>query len=179
MKMVIVIVILVAGSCSTSRAQTHDEKLSSGMKDAFELIKNLSGSWQGSVQWTGAITRKGKMDASYYLTGNGSAVVENLLDHGTPVMTSVYHMDGPGLRVTHYCGTGNQPRLKADTFDPKKKWVTFQFIDITNAPNPDAAHVSGLELQFVNAGECHVVFTFTKAGAVSWEHITLKRTKLN
>jgi hypothetical protein len=55
----------------------------------------------GSVEWSGARTEKGKMNATYYLTGAGSSVVENLTVNGTALMTSVYHLDGLDLRMTH------------------------------------------------------------------------------
>jgi hypothetical protein len=48
-----------------------------------------------------------------YLTGNGSALVESLIMGGVPTMTTVYHLDEADLRMTHYCGAKNQPRLKA------------------------------------------------------------------
>jgi len=66
------------------------------------------------------------MSASYYITGNNSAVVENLTTGGTPNMTSVYHLDGADLRMTHYCGAGNQPRLKAERIDaaPGSLWIS-------------------------------------------------------
>ena len=52
------------------------------------------------------------MNATYYVTGNSSAVVENLINESTPVMTSVYHLDGRDLRMTHFCGAQNQPKTE-------------------------------------------------------------------
>ena len=69
----------------------------------FAQLKSLAGDWKGTFEWTGARTGKGSMNASYYLTGNGSALVENLIMEGAPIMTSVYHLDGVDLRMTHYC----------------------------------------------------------------------------
>ena len=46
---------------------------------ALEQIKSLVGDWEGTAEWTGARTGKYPMNASYYVTGNGSAVVENLI----------------------------------------------------------------------------------------------------
>jgi hypothetical protein len=63
----------------------------------------LAGDWTGTFEWTGGRKDSGKMNATYYLTGNGSAVVENLTIGGLPSMTSVYHLDGSDLRMTHYC----------------------------------------------------------------------------
>jgi hypothetical protein len=74
--------------------------------NAFNSIKTLVGDWEGTFQWIGT-ARKGQMNARYYLTGNGSAVVEDLTSDGkTPNMTTVYHLNGTELRATHYCGAG-------------------------------------------------------------------------
>src|SRR5213596_1759766 len=61
--------------------------------DTFNLIKALVGDWEGSYEWIGK-NRKGPMNASYYLTGNGTAVVEDLIVDGNANMTAVYHLDG-------------------------------------------------------------------------------------
>ena len=76
---------------------------------AYQRLKTLVGEWRGSVEWTGARTGSGVMSARYYLTGNGTAIVENLETDGTVAMTSVYHLDGGELRLTHYCGAGPAP----------------------------------------------------------------------
>ena len=61
---------------------------------ALERFRGLEGRWTGTFAWSGARSAKGNMDAEYYVTGNGSAVVENLLSDGKPTMTTVYHLDG-------------------------------------------------------------------------------------
>ncbi len=92
----------------------HDQGGSPPAKanDTFNLLKALVGDWQGSYEWLGK-NRKGPINARYYLTGNGTAVVEDLIVDGNANMTTVYHLDGADLRATHYCAAGNQPRLKA------------------------------------------------------------------
>ena len=142
---------------------------------ALARLRTLAGNWQGSLQWTGARTGSGRMDATYYLTGNGSAIVENLTVDGVPSMTSVYHLDGADLRMTHYCGAQNQPRLKARRIDLDRGILEFSFVDITNAPSPDAPHVHGLEIRFLDADHVTLTFLFTSAGKESREHIDLRR----
>ena len=46
---------------------------------AFGQFKSLAGDWEGTYEWTGARTAGGSLSATYYLTGNGSALVENLI----------------------------------------------------------------------------------------------------
>src|SRR5215470_13374956 len=106
--------------------------------EALDWIKKLAGDWSGSIQWSGARSEQGKIDARYRVTGNGTAIVEDLIQSGTgtPIMTSVYHLDAGNLRMTHYCGAGNQPRLKAGSIDAAQKIIRFDFVDITNLATP-------------------------------------------
>ena len=141
----------------------------------LERLKGLVGKWHGSVEWTGARTDRGEMDAEYSLTGHGTAVVENLVSRGEVIMTSVYHLDGPTLRMTHYCGVGNQPRLKAeDSGDPRR--LRFAFVDATNLADPRAPHVDGVELFFRDPARVDLSFHFTAPKGDSLERIALTRT---
>jgi hypothetical protein len=143
--------------------------------EALAKLRTLAGSWEGTFQWTGARTDAGQMNATYYVTGYGSAVVENLGDTSSPSMTSVYHLDGADLRMTHYCGTQNQPRLKARRIDLAQGIVEFSFVDITNVRSPDAPHVHGVEIQFRDADHLTLTFLFSSTGKESRERIELKR----
>lgn len=105
--------------CSGLSAQTNATA-------AFNKLKVLSGDWEGTAAWTGQTP--GKISAHYSTTGNESAVFESL-SYG---MTSVYHLDGTDLRMTHFCAAQNQPRLKAPAFGPENSGVKFSFVDKTN-----------------------------------------------
>jgi hypothetical protein len=141
----------------------------------FVRLKSLAGDWKGTFEWSGARTGTGAMNASYYLTGGGSALVENLISDGAPVMTSVYHLDGPGLRMTHYCAAQNQPRLKAERIDSAQGAIDFGFVDITNLKSADAPHVHGLELRLIDPNHITVTFLFQSGGKESRERIALDR----
>jgi len=144
---------------------------------AFDNLRALAGDWTGTFTWSGARAASGKMDAQYYLTGNGSAVVENLVVDGTPTMTSVYHRDGNDLRMTHFCGARNQPRFKATAIAPGASRVTFSFVDITNLASPEAGHVQGFEIRFLAPDHVTLTFHFVGGGKESDERIDLKRKK--
>ena len=141
----------------------------------FLRLKSLAGDWTGTFEWSGARTGTGTMNASYYLTGGGSALVENLISDGAPVMTSVYHLDGPGLRMTHYCAAQNQPRLKAERIDSEQGVIDFGFVDITNLKSADGPHVHGLELRLIDPNHITVTFLFQGGGKESRERIALDR----
>ena len=142
---------------------------------ALAQLRGLAGQWEGSFEWTGARTATGKMNATYSETGNGSAVIESLTVDGVPAMTSVYHLDGADLRMTHFCAAQNQPRLKAHQIDIAKGILDFEFVDATNLRSQDAPHVYGLEMRLLNADHVTLAFLFEGAGKRSREFIDLKR----
>ncbi|HUD71683.1 MAG TPA: hypothetical protein VMQ62_06935 [Dongiaceae bacterium] len=141
----------------------------------FEWIKSLVGDWEGTLEWSGARTGKGDLRALYRLTGNGSAVVEDLIMGEVPSMTSVYHLDGADLRMTHYCAAGNQPRLKATGIDPKEHALHFDLVDVTNLKSPTAGHVTRVDLKVVDPNHLNLTFTFEGSGREAYEAIQVTR----
>ncbi len=95
----------------------------------FEMLKQgLVGEWTGTVE---PISKP--VEATFYLTGNGSALVEDIrrLDKDSRMHT-VYHLDGDDLRLTHFCSFRNQPRLRAKSLSTDGKTVEFELVDVTN-----------------------------------------------
>ncbi len=156
---------------AASAEQTASDK-------ALERLRGLAGEWEGTLEWSGARTGTGRVRASYSTISYGSAVVENLYmgDSELPSMTSVYHLDGSDLRMTHYCGARNQPRLKASRIDEAGGVVQFAFVDGTGLVE-HPAHVAGVELRFLSNDRLVVRFTFEGDGKTSTEHIELSRTR--
>jgi hypothetical protein len=169
-KVLCIVVGCAATICALSAEQTESSK-------ALSQIKALTGNWSGTFQWTGGRNDSGSMNATYYLTGNGSAVVENLINDSAPVMTSVYHLDGHDLRMTHFCGAQNQPRLKARRIDLDHGAIDFEFVDATNLRSSYAPHVRGLEIRLVDANHLTLTFLFQSGSVESREEINLRRTE--
>lgn len=141
-------------------------------------LRGLAGDWEGTLEWTGGRTGTGPVRATYRLTGNGSAIVEDLVMNNAaiPSMTSVYHLDGPDLRMTHYCGANNQPRLKASRIDEERGVIQFSFVDATNL-SAQPAHVEAVEIRFLPDDRLVIEFTFTGGATKSLEHIELRRAR--
>ena len=143
---------------------------------AMEKLRGLAGEWEGPVEWTGARSDRGTMHASYFVTGLGSAVVETLSEPGgSPAMSTVYHRDGADLRLTHFCGAQNQPRLKASRIDPAQGALDFDFVDATYLAAREAPHVTGLQVRFLAPDRLGLTFRFEGGGKVSLERIELAR----
>ena len=145
----------------------------------FEKMKNLVGIWEGTYEWTGVMEASGTLKVQYYLSGMGSALIENILsDDGVVTMTSVYHLDHDKLRATHYCAANNQPRLIAKDIENSKK-VTFEFVDITNLTSIDMGHVNGITLELMGPEQHHIVFDYVSSKGKSVERIALRKQSSN
>jgi len=127
------------------------------------------------MEWRGGRTGSGPIAATYMVTGYGSAVIETLKDGAKPTMTSVYHLDNGDLRMTHFCGAGNQPRLKADRIDLASGVLDFDFVDATNLASPQAPHVDGFMMRFADDDHIIIEFRFIANGVRSVETIDLRR----
>lgn len=124
----------------TGRAQSGGQK-------PFDLMKSLTGNWEGKS------SEGAPVHVSYKVTAGGSAIMSEIQSEGqgkSEDMISMIAMDGDRVLLTHYCSAGNQPRMQAST-SPDGKSVTFKFVDATNLANPDAGHMD------------HVVFTSVDA----------------
>jgi hypothetical protein len=52
---------------------------------------------------------------------------------------------GGALVLTHFCGAGNQPRMRATRIDDGGRQVAFEMYDITNLSDPQAYHTTSLD----------------------------------
>jgi len=114
---------------------------------SFDALKSLAGDWVGKDP-TGK-----PMQVSYRVTSGGSAMMSELrksIDGESEDMISMIHMDGGRLLLTHYCQTGNQPRMSAAA-SPDGKTITFTMVDATGLPDADALHMSRVVFTLVDA----------------------------
>ena len=87
-----------------------------------------------------ALHMKGEsVEDIFSLTAGGTAVMaEDKM--GAEEMLSLFYVDGDRLLMTHFCPSGNQPRMQA-TISPDLKTISFDFLDATNLPNRQAGHM--------------------------------------
>jgi hypothetical protein len=108
-------------------AQDNPPKSASAQSDAkkaFEKLKTLEGSWQGSV---------GDLSVQLIIrvTAFGSAIMHDATGHNAPgnhEITLIY-MEGDRLLMTHYCDAGNRQRLEGK-LSPDEKSVEFSLLDV-------------------------------------------------
>lgn len=138
---------------------------------AFEKLKSLQGLWDESA-WSDE--GGGRRVVEYRLTGDGTSLIEEFT--GEPAMTTVYHMDGNELRMTHFCNAGNQPRMKATSWDGGDS-IQFEFVDVTNLSSPDAYHTRTLRIEFIDENRVDLHFVGLKEGRDVPGTVSLTRRK--
>ncbi len=157
-RLAIITLCLVAATAALANADSAEPRPPGIPAQTFEQMKSLIGTWHGEG-------RRGPVTVTYSLTGRGSALIETFEDEGpSDGMSSVYHMDGEDLMVTHYCGAGNQPRMKAATFDPGEGLVRFDLMDVTNLSAPSAYHTREVELVLKDENHIEVKFDGEEEG---------------
>jgi hypothetical protein len=94
----------------------------SDAKKAYEKLKTLTGSWEGTV---------GDLSAQITIrvTSAGSAIMHDAFMAKTNKIT-MFYLEGDRLFLTHYGGEGNRPRFEGKlTADGKS--IEFNFLDVS------------------------------------------------
>jgi hypothetical protein len=134
---------------------------------SFDLLKQMEGNWAGK-------DGKGQpVKVSFRSTAGGSAIMSEIQGHGETMIT-MFHMDGDRLLMTHYCGAGNQPRMKVTTADAKS--ISFEFMDGTNI-GPGDGHMQLATFSLPDADHQLEDWTFLNDGKEMKELFTLERVK--
>jgi hypothetical protein len=137
-------------------------------RKSFDLLKGMEGNWAGKKQQGQPI------QITFRLTAGGSALMSEIHGHGPENMVTMFHMDGDRLLMTHYCGAGNQPRMKVISADAKS--VSFEFLDGTNI-GPGDGHMQHVTFSQPD-GDHHVEeWVFLDHGKEMKELFTLERVK--
>ncbi|QPQ55145.1 hypothetical protein IC614_00525 [Allosphingosinicella flava] len=133
----------------------------------FDQLKQLEGTWSN-------IDGKG-LTISFKTIANGSALVETWGSaKGRQTMT-IYHMDGGRLLATHYCGQGNQPRLRLAS-PPSQDVMAFEFVDATDL-DAEESHQHGFTMEIMGRDALRKTETYVTNGKAETETITFQRVK--
>ncbi len=123
----LIILVATAAVALPQQMQMPMPKTSGPQSDAqkaFEKLKTLAGSWEGtymgiSMKMTIRVTSSSN---AILHEGTSSAMKDN------PI-TMIY-VDGDRLLLTHYCDSGNRPRMQGK-LSPDGNTVTFDFLDVS------------------------------------------------
>ena len=142
----------------------------SGAKKTFDALKTLQGTWEGKDP------QGHPVKVTFRETAGGSALMSEILGEGPEDMVTMFHMDGDRLLMTHYCGAGNQPRMKA-ALAPDGKTIVFDFMDATNLASPEAGHMHHVVFVIADADHHTEEWAFLDHGKEMKELFTLQRMK--
>jgi hypothetical protein len=156
-----VVALIVLAAAAPSRIVTAEQSPSDA---AFERLKSLVGTWETVEKGS---KRPGV--ATYTLTGGGKVLLE-VMGGG---MATAYHLDKGTLVLTHFCGAGNQPRMRVKTIENDGRHFVFEMYDITNHPNRDSYYSSALDVRFVADGTVELTYRGMTAGRESTQTFQL------
>ena len=136
----------------TTSGQTNAPAPSDAQK-AFEKMKTLAGSWQGTV-----------MNISINVTirpaSSGTVILhEATTSGGRPPdhEITMFYVDGDRLLATHYCDGGNQARFEGK-LSPDGKTIEFGFLDV--AGSTKGGMVKRMVITTIDANKHLIEFTF-------------------
>jgi hypothetical protein len=142
-------------------------------KAVYERFKSLEGDWAGR-------STKGWTDRVNYKTiAGGSVVMESSFEaHPNEMMTTMFHLDGERLLLTHYCVARNQPRLMLTAVSDDGTVCDFTFLDATNLASRDKGHMDRCMVRFISPESFSARWTWYQDGTESWmEEIIHERVK--
>jgi hypothetical protein len=123
------ILLVVVMGHSTFVAQTTTRPTNaaspSDAQKAFEKLKTLAGSWQGTIATI-------PINMTIRVASSGSAILhEANTDGGRPPNHEItmFYVEGDRLLATHYCDAGNRQRWEGK-LSPDGKTFEFNFIDV-------------------------------------------------
>jgi len=173
MRKLTLLIILVATAAIALPQQMPMPKTSGPQSDAqkaFETLKTLAGSWEGTYMGMSA-------KITIRVTSTGNAILHEMTASGRPddPITMIY-VDGDRLLLTHFCDSGNRPRMQGK-LSPDGNTVTFDFLDVSG--NAEKFLMHDVMFTIVDADHHIEGFTYSVNGKppIRAPGIQLQRTK--
>jgi hypothetical protein len=136
----------------------------------FKKLKTLKG------YWTGMASDGRPIQVSNRVTSGGSALMSAM--QGQEDTVTMIHLDGDRVLLTHYCATGNQPRM-VGTVSPDGKTITFIYLDATNLLSSQQGHMQRVVFNLIDSDHHTESWEFVAADGKQQMHefFDLRRTK--
>ena len=174
MRKLTILIILVATVASAQEMSMpmHSPKTGgspSEAQKAFEKMKTMAGSWQGNVMGM-------SVQETIRVTSRGNAILHEMTSSAMPdnPITMIY-VDGDRLLLTHYCDSGNRPRMEGK-MSADGNSIEFNLVDITG--NTDRGFMNRVAFTIVDADHHNEESTWMLPGNKSFRAaVTLQRTK--
>jgi hypothetical protein len=122
------LVVLIGHGKVVAQTPTSNPTPQSDAKNAFEKMKSLAGSWQGTIMGI-------SINVTIRAASSGTAILhEAHTGGGRPPdhEITMFYLDKDRLLATHYCDAGNQARFEGKV-SPDGKSVEFTFLDVAGS----------------------------------------------
>ena len=154
---ILLICLLVLMGRSTSVAQTTPRPTNAAAQTdaqkAFEKMKTLAGSWQGTVMGM-------SINVTIRVASSGTAILHEATGDGKRPPDheiTMFYVDGDRLLATHYCDGGNRARFEGKML-PDGKTIEFSFLDV--AGGTQGGLVKHMVFTIIDANKHVIEFTF-------------------
>jgi hypothetical protein len=151
----LVICLLASLGTGTSVAQTPVSKpaVQSEAQKAFEKMKTLAGSWQGTVMGKSINITIRLASSRHAILHEATATGEGPPDHEI----TMFYVEGDRLLATHYCDAGNRSRMEAQLLANGES-VEFSLVDLTGGTK--GGYVKRFLFGVIDANQHAVEITF-------------------
>lgn len=124
---VLFIIIFAAATVALSQETSKNVTPQSEAQKAFEKLKTLSGSWQGTIM-------KIPINFTIRAASSGTAILhEGNTEKGPPDHEiTMFYVEDNRLLAIHYCDAGNRARLEGK-MSPDGKSIEFSFLDVAGS----------------------------------------------
>lgn len=124
----LLICLLALASVALAQGPQKPAAVQSDAQKAFEKMKSLAGSWQGTIMGI-------SINFTIRAASSGTAILHegNTTGGGPPNHEiTMFYLDGDRLLATHYCDAGNRSRWEGK-MSPDGKTIEFSFLDVVGS----------------------------------------------
>ena len=149
---ILFLIIFAAAAAAFSQETSKNVTPQSDAQKAFEKLKTLSGSWQGTIM-------KIPINFTIRAASSGTAILhEGNTEKGPPDHEiTMFYVEDNRLLAIHYCDAGNRARLEGK-ISPDGKSIEFSFLDV--AGSTKGGLVKRMVFTTIDANKHMVEFTF-------------------
>ena len=169
-KLTLLIIMVATAAVALPQQMPKASGPQSDAQKAFEKMKTLAGSWEGTVMGI-------PINFTIRAVSSGTAILhEGNTEKGVPNHEiTMFYVEGDRLLATHYCDAGNRSNLEGK-MSADGTSVEFNFVDVTGSTK--GGLVKRMKFTMIDANKHLVEFTFIMPNGKPIElHGEFQRTK--
>ena len=157
---ILTVLLLICMVPSLTQAQSNPQTgptnlgAESDAQKAFEKMKTLAGSWQGTIMGI-------SINFTIRTASSGTAILHEgnrVGGRGVPDHEiTMFYVEGNRLLATHYCDAGNRSRFEGK-MSPDEKTIEFTFLDVIGSTR--GGYLKGIVFTIIDANHHTAELTF-------------------